>query len=88
MRQNPEFLLCDVAGNHVLMPAGRAAVSLNGMVTLNDTGICIWKKLERDMTFEELLAAILDEYEVSKETARGDLIRYLQILREVNAIIE
>ena len=88
MRQNPEYILCDVAGNHILMPAGKAAIDLNGMVTLNDMGVEIWKKLERDVTYEELVTVILDEYGVSEEAARADLKRFVEILRNTNGIID
>ena len=88
MRRNPEFVLCNVASTHVLMPAGSAAVNLNGMVTLNDTGVAIWNKLERETAFEELLALILDAYDVNEETARDDLQRFLKTLKSINGIID
>ncbi len=88
MRQNPEYILCDVAGNHILITAGKAAIDLNGMVTLNDMGVEIWKKLERDVTYEELVTVILDEYGVSEEAARADLNRFVEILRNTNGIID
>ena len=88
MRQNPQFVLCDVAGNHVLMPVGSAAIDLNGMLSLNDTGVVIWEKLKSDMAFDELLTAILEEYNVSEEVARADLTRYLKTMRDVNAIVD
>jgi hypothetical protein len=44
-------------------------VSFNGMITLNDTGAFLWKKLEKGAEKEALAAALLDEYEVSPEKA-------------------
>ena len=88
MRRNPEFVLSDVAGNHILMPVGSAAINLNGMITINDTGVMIWKELEKDLSFEQLLSAITDRYEVSGETARADLLRFMDVMRSVNGIIE
>ena len=88
MRRNPAFVLSDVAGEHVLLPAARAGAELNGMLILNDMGISIWDRLAHETTFEALLTALLDEYEVSEETARADLSEYLKILRDVNGIID
>ena len=88
MRRSPEFVLSDVAGNHLLMPVGSAAINLNGMITLNDTGVMLWEQMEKDISFEQLLAAITDRYEVSEETARADLLRFLDVMRGVNGIIE
>ncbi len=88
MKQSPEFILCEVAGNHILMPIGKQAINLNGMVTLNESGVFIWEKLKQETTVEELLAMIMDKYEVSKETAHADLLKYLKVLRDINGIIE
>ena len=37
--------------------------NLNGYIQLNETGIFIWKMLEKGTTKEEIVSAILKEYE-------------------------
>ena len=88
MRQNPEFILCDVADNHILMPTGAASIDLNGMVTLNDMGVVIWNALGEKCTEEEILQHILAEYEVSAEIARADLSKYLETLKNAGCVID
>jgi hypothetical protein len=87
MRHNPDFVLSDVAGSHVLMPAGKAA-EMYGMVTLNDVGAAIWNALEEDVTFEQVLEAVMDRYEIDRETAEPDLVRFLEKLRSFNGLLE
>ena len=88
MRRNPEFVLCDVSTHHVLMPTGKASVSLNGMVTLNDMGVVIWNLLEAEKTEAQLLDAILERYEVAPERAQADIAKYLEVLRGAGALLD
>ena len=88
MKQNPDFVMCDVAGNHVLMPIGRSAINLDGMITLNDIGVFIWNNLSQDISYSALLESIVSNYDVEKETADTDLNTFLTVLKDVNAIIE
>lgn len=88
MKQNPDFVMCDVAGNHVLMPIGRSAINLDGMITLNDIGVFIWNNLSQDISYSALLESIVSNYDVEKETADTDLNTFLTVLKGVNAIVE
>jgi|P1105metagenome_2_1110788.scaffolds.fasta_scaffold12393_4 hypothetical protein len=88
MKQNPEFILYDVAGNHVLMPIGHSAVSLDGIVNLNDMGAALWEKLSGETSYSDLLQYVVSRYEVGEETADADLKAFLDVLRKAGAIIE
>jgi hypothetical protein len=58
------------------------------MVRLNETGAFLWKALaERDMTEEELVDAILAEYDVSREIASRDVHRVVETLCENGIIV-
>lgn len=88
MRQSPDFILCDVADNHILMPVGEATVNLNGMITLNEMGLTIWKKLEEEVSFEGILNAILEEYDINEAKARAGIEVFLKTLRNAGCILE
>lgn len=66
MKIKEGFLLQDVAGNNVVLPTEG---NLNAMITLNGTGAFLWKKLEQEISREDLIAALLDAYEVDADTA-------------------
>ena len=84
MKIKDGYLLREVAGNSVVVPVGN--LDFDGMITLNETGAWIWKNLEEEKSFEELLSAFLEEYEVEQEKAEKDLALFLQTLRESNLI--
>lgn len=88
MKQNPDFILSHVAGEHILVPVGKAAVNFNAIISLNEMGQTIWNMLTKDTSEEELLKNILAEYEVSEQQARADLDSFLAKLRENGCIEE
>lgn len=88
MKLKYEFMIRQVAGENVLIPMGKSALSFSGMVTANDVGAFICEKLQRDTTREELLEAVCDTFEVDRDTAEKDLDEYLQLLRKARLLEE
>ena len=67
MKIAKEFILRDIAGECVLVPTGATTHEFNGLITLSDTARFIWENLEKVDSFEELITAVLNEYEIDKE---------------------
>ena len=88
MKRSAEFLLRQVAGKNVVVPVGNAAVSFNGMLTLNATGVFLWEQLEQDMTEGALVEALCGKYDVSRELAAKDVRTFVEKLVSVKAITE
>ena len=88
MRVSNDFILREIVGEYILVPVGNAASKFNGLITMNEIGTFIFKALQNEKTEEQLLEAILGEYEVSKETATADLKEFLEQLRQIGALIE
>ena len=84
MKIKDGYLLSEVAGNHVVVPVGN--VSFNGMLNLNETGVLIWKSLEKGCEESDLVAAFLEEYDVSEERAKKDVAIFVNKLREAGVI--
>ena len=82
MKIKKEFITRTIAGETVVVPTGAAAARLNGMITLNDTGAFIWKFLQEEHTKEELLAAMLEEFEVDEACVREDIEGFTGVLME------
>lgn len=72
MKMKENFLLRQVADTWVVMPIGQATVDFNGMLTLNETGALLWRKLSEGADLDDLVAALTAEYNVSDEEARAD----------------
>ena len=72
MKIKNTFILRNVAGNNIVLPLGASAESFSGMMTLNESGEFLWNVLQKDITMDELVNAILSEYNVSAEQAKED----------------
>lgn len=79
MKIKEGFLLREVAGQNVVLPAG-ADLDLNMMITLNDTGAFLWNRLQTDCDEAALTAALLAEYDVDAATAAASVAAFVQKL--------
>ena len=88
MKIKPDYVLRTVAGSHIVFPIGYAVVSFNGMLTLNDTGVMLWRKLEQGAEIMDLVQALTAEYDVSEAEALEDVKAFLDSLRPSGCLDE
>lgn len=88
MKVSDEFVLREIAGEHILVPIGTAAAGFNGLISMNEVGRFIFELLAEERTAQELADHICGEYDVSGETALKDVEEFLQQLRQIGALIE
>lgn len=81
MKLKDGFILRSVAGETVVVPTGDD-LDLNMMITLNETGKFLWEKLEQGVEQEELVAALLKEYDVNEQTAREHVALFIKKLSD------
>jgi hypothetical protein len=55
---------------------------------LNGAGPRIWELLEQPLTEDELVAALLDEYEVTREICVTEVAAFLAGLRERHLLVD
>lgn len=88
MKQNPEFILREVAGSLVLVPVGEASKDFPGMVTMNPTSAYLWETLAKPQTPQTLTAALLERYDVTEDQAKSDVEKFLHTLTLIGAVVE
>ena len=71
------FVLRQVADATIVVPSGKASLDFNGMITLNETGAFLWSLLENETTVDEMVEAMLADYEVDEATARAGIERFV-----------
>ena len=86
MKIKKNFVLRQVAGSWVVLSIAEATVDFDGMLTLNESGLMLWKLLEQGCTKEELANALTEEYEVSFEQALVDVGEFLEKLNRAGCI--
>ena len=77
------YRLRDVAGEHIVMALGEASKQFNGLIMLNDTSAFLWQQIEnKDCSKEQLIHALLEEYEVDEETAKKGVEKFIVLLTQ------
>lgn len=88
MKVSEEFMIREIADEHILVPVGAAAAKFNGLITMNEVGKYIVEQLAEEHTVQELVDKITAEYDVEAQTALIDAEAFLDQLREVGALVE
>ena len=87
MRVEKEFVLREIAGDYIIIPTGKTVLEFNGLVTVNEVGVSLWKMLQEEVTFEELVAGILEEYDVDEAVAAEDIREFLDKLIDSGILV-
>lgn len=88
MKIKKDYVLRQVTDTWVVLPLGDAAVDFSGMLTLNESGAMLWRVLEQGADRESLTAALLAEYEVSRQQAMADVEIFLNKLLQAGCLEE
>ncbi len=75
------FMLRKVGSQNVVVAVGTASKDFNGIIRLNDSGRYLWEKLQSETDEEELIKAMLNDYDIDEVTARADIRRFIQTLK-------
>lgn len=86
MKIKENYMLRRVADTFVVVPIGNAVADFNGMINLNSVGAFLWNRLESETTFDEVLRAMLEEYDVEESVARKDLESFVNELSQSNLL--
>jgi len=86
MKLKSDYILKKIAGSYVVIPVRTRAVDFSGIIKLTESGAFLWEKLQGGAERDELIAAMLEEYEVDEATAAADIDRFIGKLREADLL--
>lgn len=78
MKTKSGFILRAVGDSYIIVPVGAEAQKFNGIIRLNSTGKFLWELLEKGSDEEELVKALVAEYDADEETARRDVKAFVK----------
>ena len=73
MKIKKGFVIQEVAGQWVAVATGSAAKDFSGIVKLNATAAHVWKGLEQGQTREQIIASMVEAYDIDEQTAGEDV---------------
>ena len=84
MKIKDGFVLEEVGGSYIAVAVGERASTFSGLVRMNGTGAFLWNFMkDKDVSEEELLAAVLEAYEgVTSEMVEKDISAFVAKLRD------
>ena len=85
---NEEYVVTNLNDETLLVPVGAVVENFHGIVRTNETAAFLIEQLKKDTTEEELVAALLKEYDVDRATAEKHVHAVLRKLREIKAITD
>ena len=83
---NKDFVLRKVCGLNVVLPTGANVKDFGGALNLNDTGALIFEQLQAGKSVEETADALVEVYDVTRETALADVQETIESLREAGVV--
>lgn len=86
MKIKEGFVLRNVVDEFIVMPTGDNIAKFEGAVVLNEVSAFIFKQLENPVSRDDLLTAMLGEYDVDEATAAADLDALLEKFAEMGVL--
>jgi hypothetical protein len=81
VRLKVNFETMELDDEIVAIPTGNNSQLFHGVIKLNDTGAFILDLLQKDISEEEIIGHISEEYDASKEQIAADVHMYLEKFR-------
>ena len=86
MKIKEGFVLRNVVDEYIVMPTGENIAKFEGAVVLNEISAFIFRQLENPVSRDDLLSAILNEYDVEPDQAAADLDALLDNFRQMGLL--
>lgn len=86
MKTKSNFIIKKIADSYIVVPVRTRAVDFSGIIKLSESGAFLWNILQKGADREELIARMLEEYEVDEVTAATDIDRFIKKLREADLL--
>ncbi len=80
MKRKDDVLVQNIGGQDLLVPIGAKVAEMNGMVVLNPAARLIWDLLAEDRSEEDLVTAVVNQFDVDRERAQVDVKGFLSEL--------
>lgn len=82
------FVRRTVGDSYMVVPVGTRTRDIPGVIALSESGALLWEKLEQGATENDLVEAILAEYEVERDQAEADVNAFVSELNSKGILEE
>ena len=87
MKQKTGFVLRNICGENIIVAEGKENMNFSNIISMNESSALLWQKLEnKEFTIEDMANVLMEEYEVTPETALADSTLLAQQWKEAGII--
>ncbi len=86
MKIKDDFILRKVADSYIVVPVNKLTLDFNGIINLNETGAFLFKQMQQGADREDLINALLREYDVAPDRAAADTDIFIKKVREADVL--
>lgn len=87
MKTKEGFILRKVGKQYVVAATGEASKNFNGMIRLNEEAAFAFGLLQKGITEDELVSALVEKYAAEESETRADVANFLAKLKEADALV-
>jgi methyltransferase-like protein len=80
--RSPSIVTRKTGNEYVLVPIANNIADMNSVYTLNETGAFIWELIDGEKNVEDLIQAVISEYNIDRETALTDVMSFIDNMSE------
>ena len=88
MRVSNRFVFRKIGQDHLLIPKGKAAMEVKGLIAMSESAVMLYEMLAEDCSREKLIAALVAEYGIAEEVAAEDTDAFLDQMRQLHILVE
>ena len=77
LSQSGSIVTRKTGNEYVLVPISNNIADMNSVYTLNETGAFLWEHIDGKRTVEEIINALIKEYDIDKQNAESDVLDFI-----------
>lgn len=81
-RRNKDVVTRHIAGEILLVPVSGELADLKQVFSVESVAATTWELIDGQRSLEDIVTAVMDEYDVDRETALGDVNAFLEELEK------
>ncbi len=78
LSHSPSIVTRKTGDEYVLVPISNNIADMNSVYTLNETGAFIWEQIDGVRKVEDIIEALILEYEIDRPSATEDVFSFIE----------
>ena len=85
-QKNENFVFRQIDDETILVPIKNNVGDMGAIYNLNEVGAYVWKHLDGEKTLFDIQNMVADAFDGSMQDIEGDLIEFINQLKEIEAV--